>query len=265
MSIEELSSMAGASKASVVRFSRRLGFSGFNELKKTIQHELRKGFYPMRRSRRQNLTGPRWKTSWNCSDRMRSTTLRILYPGSEKRNFTNGSTLLEQPVTSILGLWRNKTRDFADEVHNLRSSAEANLVAFWIGLRLFLQNKAHGKKWRFDSDDLSSIFKRSGIHGRLCTGEKCEDSSRYRFRWLSGLLESLFVDSVWEQLTSLRKLLRWSHSGRLEMIGNFIILSEKKTGMEEMKKAVWGRGERIQSNKDWRQEQVDSSFARECI
>ncbi|HOY25266.1 MAG TPA: MurR/RpiR family transcriptional regulator [Mesotoga sp.] len=46
ISIESLSSMAGVSKASIVRFSRAIGFSGFNELKKRIQSDLKKKLQP---------------------------------------------------------------------------------------------------------------------------------------------------------------------------------------------------------------------------
>ncbi len=60
-SVEKLAELTGASTASIVRFSRKLGFKGYNELKKEIQNELISKLSPNEKIKMTELDRYPWK------------------------------------------------------------------------------------------------------------------------------------------------------------------------------------------------------------
>lgn len=236
MSIEELSSMACASKASVVRFSRRLGFSGFNELKKAIQRELRRRLSPYEKIAtteldmapvenqlkllRQNeinnlkntLSGIREEELHKWVDTIR--TARNIYFGGF--GATRHVVSLMRYTISVLQrkptwLLSGSVSDFSFKI-KLMERNDALIVMTFPPYSKEVEYMIDFARERTARTLLVTDSIDCPVYSKAYSSILCENNSL--------LFGNSFVGPV----------------AVAEMIGNFIILSEKKTGMEEMRR-----------------------------
>jgi len=251
MSIEELSSMAGASKATVVRFSRRLGFSGFNELKKAIQSELRRRLSPYEKIATTDLDRAPIENQLKLLAQNEINNLKNTLSGIEEeihkwvesirlaRNIYFGGFGATKHVVSLMQytisvlqkkptwLLTGSVSDFSFNI-KLMDSADVLIVMTFPPYSKEIEYMVDYAGERKVRTLLVTDSIECPIYSRAYSVIVCENNSL--------LFGNSFVGPV----------------AVAEMIGNFIILSEKQTGMEEMKKLfeVEERGYRAISMED---------------
>jgi DNA-binding MurR/RpiR family transcriptional regulator len=251
MSIEELSSMAGASKATVVRFSRRLGFSGFNELKKAIQSELRRRLSPYEKIATTDLDRAPIENQLKLLAQNEINNLKNTLSGIEEeihkwvesirlaRNIYFGGFGATKHVVSLMrytiSVLQKKptwllTGSVSDFSFNIKLMDRADVL-------IVMTFPPYSKEIEYMVDYAGERKVRTllvtdsiecPIYSRAYSVIVCENNSL--------LFGNSFVGPV----------------AVAEMIGNFIILSEKQTGVEEMKKLfeVEERGYRAMGMED---------------
>lgn len=251
MSIEELSSMAGASKATVVRFSRRLGFSGFNELKKAIQSELRRRLSPYEKIATTDLDRASIENQLKLLAQNEINNLKNTLSGIEEeihkwvesirlaRNIYFGGFGATKHVVSLMqytiSVLQKKptwllTGSVSDFSFNIKLMDRADVL-------IVMTFPPYSKEIEYMVDYAGERKVRTllvtdsiecPIYSRAYSVIVCENNSL--------LFGNSFVGPV----------------AVAEMIGNFIILSEKQTGVEEMKKLfeVEERGYRAMGMED---------------
>lgn len=235
MSIEELSSMACASKASVVRFSRRLGFSGFNELKKAIQSELRRRLSPYEKIATTDLDRAPIENQLKLLAQNEINNLKNTLSGIEEeihkwvesirlaRNIYFGGFGATKHVVSLMQytisvlqkkptwLLTGSVSDFSFNI-KLMDSADVLIVMTFPPYSKEIEYMVDFAGERKVRTLLVTDSIECPIYSRAYSVIVCENNSL--------LFGNSFVGPV----------------AVAEMIGNFIILSEKKTGMEEMRR-----------------------------
>ena len=251
MSIEELSSMAGASKATVVRFSRRLGFSGFNELKKAIQSELRRRLSPYEKIATTDLDRAPIENQLKLLAQNEINNLKNTLSGIEEeihkwvesirlaRNIYFGGFGATKHVVSLMQytisvlqkkptwLLTGSVSDFSFNI-KLMDSADVLIVMTFPPYSKEIEYMVDYAGERKVRTLLVTDSIECPIYSRAYSVIVCENNSL--------LFGNSFVGPV----------------AVAEMIGNFIILSEKQTGVEEMKKLfeVEERGYRAMGMED---------------
>lgn len=251
MSIEELSSMAGASKASVVRFSRRLGFSGFNELKKSIQSELRRRLSPYEKIATTDL------------DRAPIENQLKLLAQNEINNLKNTISGIGEEIHK----WVESIKS-ASSIYFGGFGATKNVVSLMQYTISVLQNKP---TWLLTGSisDFSYTIKlmdRADVLVVMTFPPYSKEieymvdfagERKVRTLLVTDSIECPIYSRAYSVIVCENNSLLFGNSfvgpvAVAEMIGNFIILSEKQTGMEEMKKLfeVEERGYRAISMED---------------
>ncbi len=251
MSIEELSSMAGASKASVVRFSRRLGFSGFNELKKSIQSELRRRLSPYEKIATTDL------------DRAPIENQLKLLAQNEINNLKNTISGIGEEIHK----WVESIKS-ARSIYFGGFGATKNVVSLMQYTISVLQNKP---TWLLTGSisDFSYTIKLMDRADVLVVmtfppySKEIEymvdyaDERKVRTLLVTDSIECPIYSRAYSVIVCENNSLLFGNSfvgpvAVAEMIGNFIILSEKQTGVEEMKKLfeVEERGYRAMGMED---------------
>ncbi|KUK67064.1 MAG: Transcriptional regulator, RpiR family [Mesotoga infera] len=251
MSIEELSSMAGASKATVVRFSRRLGFSGFNELKKAIQSELRRRLSPYEKIATTDLDRAPIENQLKLLAQNEINNLKNTLSGIEEeihkwvesirlaRNIYFGGFGATKHVVSLMQytisvlqkkptwLLTGSVSDFSFNI-KLMDRADVLIVMTFPPYSKEIEYMVDYAGERKVRTLLVTDSTECPIYSRAYSVIVCENNSL--------LFGNSFVGPV----------------AVAEMIGNFIILSEKQTGVEEMKKLfeVEERGYRAMGMED---------------
>ncbi len=251
MSIEELSSMAGASKATVVRFSRRLGFSGFNELKKAIQSELRRRLSPYEKIATTDL------------DRAPIENQLKLLAQNEINNLKNTLSGIEEEIHK----WVESIR-LARNIYFGGFGATKHVVSLMQYTISVLQKKPTwlltGSVSDFsfniklmDSADVLIVMTFPPYSKEIEYMVDYADERKVRTLLVTDSIECPIYSRAYSVIVCENNSLLFGNSfvgpvAVAEMIGNFIILSEKQTGVEEMKKLfeVEERGYRAISMED---------------
>ncbi|PZC52118.1 MULTISPECIES: MurR/RpiR family transcriptional regulator [unclassified Mesotoga] len=251
MSIEELSSMAGASKATVVRFSRRLGFSGFNELKKAIQSELRRRLSPYEKIATTDL------------DRAPIENQLKLLAQNEINNLKNTLSGIEEEIHK----WVESIR-LARNIYFGGFGATKHVVSLMQYTISVLQKKPTwlltGSVSDFsfniklmDSADVLIVMTFPPYSKEIEYMVDYADERKVRTLLVTDSIECPIYSRAYSVIVCENNSLLFGNSfvgpvAVAEMIGNFIILSEKQTGVEEMKKLfeVEERGYRAMGMED---------------
>lgn len=251
MSIEELSSMACASKASVVRFSRRLGFSGFNELKKAIQSELRRRLSPYEKIATTDL------------DRAPIENQLKLLAQNEINNLKNTLSGIEEEIHK----WVESIR-LARNIYFGGFGATKHVVSLMQYTISVLQKKPTwlltGSVSDFsfniklmDSADVLIVMTFPPYSKEIEYMVDYADERKVRTLLVTDSIECPIYSRAYSVIVCENNSLLFGNSfvgpvAVAEMIGNFIILSEKQTGVEEMKKLfeVEERGYRAMGMED---------------
>lgn len=251
MSIEELSSMACASKASVVRFSRRLGFSGFNELKKAIQSELRRRLSPYEKIATTDL------------DRAPIENQLKLLAQNEINNLKNTLSGIEEEIHK----WVESIR-LARNIYFGGFGATKHVVSLMQYTISVLQKKPTwlltGSVSDFsfniklmDRADVLIVMTFPPYSKEIEYMVDYADERKVRTLLVTDSIECPIYSRAYSVIVCENNSLLFGNSfvgpvAVAEMIGNFIILSEKQTGVEEMKKLfeVEERGYRAMGMED---------------
>jgi len=235
MSIEELSTMAGASKATVVRFSRRLGFSGFNELKKAIQSELRRRLSPYEKIATTEL------------DRAPIENQLKLLAQNEINNLKNTISGIEEEIHK----WVESIR-LARNIYFGGFGATKHVVSLMQYTISVLQKKPTwlltGSVSDFsfniklmDRADVLIVMTFPPYSKEIEYMVDFAGERKVRTLLVTDSIECPVYSKAYSVIVCENNSLLFGNSfvgpvAVAEMIGNFIILSEKQTGMEEMKK-----------------------------
>jgi len=235
ISIQELSSAAGVSKASVVRFSRRLGFSGFNELKKEIQRELRRRLSPYEKIATTDL------------DRAPIENQLKLLAQNEINNLKNTISGIEEEIHK----WVESIKS-AKNIYFGGFGATKNVVSLMQYTISVLQKKPTwlltGSVSDFsyniklmDRADVLIVMTFPPYSKEIEYMVDFAGERKVRTLLVTDSIECPVYPRAYSVIVCENNSLLFGNSfvgpvAVAEMIGNFIILSEKQTGMEEMRK-----------------------------
>jgi len=238
ISVEDLSNHSGVSKASVVRFARIVGYSGFDELKKAIQSELRKKLSPYEKIAitdldRRSLQKQLEELSRNEINNLRKT-LDSLTPEEaikwveaiiEARHIYLAGFGATRFVISLLSyalatfqskpLWMltGSVSDFSPRVKHMESKDLLIIMTF----------PPYSKEVEY----VVSVARKKGTKILLaCDSPQCPVFP-YAYSAVICESNSLLLNNSFVGPIAL-----------IQILSNFLLLREKKTGMKEMKE-IW--------------------------